>query len=170
MGGGKRELGGCSNRGKKREEMRRMEIVGWSTKRRWCERETEKNREDERDKTWGWLVGGIGRKIKSGKVWGNKMMKQDGNWGDEGKGMDGQGEEEGRGIEMRNDVQIPNLLSTSKKIKISWMTKSKSIWYEPAFHSDPDPSVSGVVLESERPSVPEGTRLSTCSVRIAWLL
>ena len=51
IGGGKRELGGCSNRGKKREEMRRMEIVGWSTKRRWCERETEKNREDERDKT-----------------------------------------------------------------------------------------------------------------------
>ena len=33
--------------------------------------------------------------------------------------MDGQGEEEGRGIEMRNDVRIPNILSTSKKIKIS---------------------------------------------------
>ena len=50
MGGGKKGLGGCSNRGRKREEMRRMEIVGWSTKRSWCERETEKNREDERDK------------------------------------------------------------------------------------------------------------------------
>ena len=79
-----------------------------------------------------------------------------------GKEWMGEGREEEREGK-RNDVKITNAYSMYEEIdKISYMIKRK-----PAFHSESEPSVSGVALESERPSVPEGTRLSTCSVRIA---